>query len=326
MDQSTDRFADIDTMESFYERVEPLNLACGWRTQDRDPGGSTYSSPYPNAHWKYADVRPALDAAAKLISAEDAVRRILMCVNLVDGGQTGEKRPGIAPTMFHAYQMVLPGETAPSHRHPMHALRVILDGQKMYSVVEGEKTLMETGDVVLTPGGMYHSHIHEGDDPAYWLDGLDAPFTRALHLVIFEPHPDIYEPVKRVTEVSPFRYSWDHIQTMLDSADEDPEGYFSKRVRLDTSSMPTLGVYVQRLPSGQTTRPYRTNANTSFAPMQGSGTSIIEGEEIRWNRGDVFAAPTWRWIEHRADEDSVLFTMTDEPLLRFARYYKFEGG
>ncbi len=47
---------------------------------------------------------------------------------------------------------------------------------------------------------------------------------------------------------------------------------------------------------------------------------------FRWNRGDVFAAPTWRWIEHRASEDRVLFSITNEPLLRFAQYYKFEGG
>ena len=36
--------------------------------------------------------------------------------------------------------------------------------------------------------------------------------------------------------------------------------------------------------------------------------------------------PTWRWTGHRADEDGVLFSMTDGPLLRFAHYYKFEGG
>ena len=30
----------------------------------------------------------------------------------------------------------------------------------------------------------------------------------------------------------------------------------------------------------------------------------------------VQIAATWRWIEHRADE----------PLLRFAHYFKFEGG
>jgi gentisate 1,2-dioxygenase len=69
--------------------------------------------------------------------------------------------------------MILPGEVAPSHRHSAHALRVILDAKGSYSVVNGEKTPMETGDIILTPGGFWHGHGHEGAEPAYWLDGLD---------------------------------------------------------------------------------------------------------------------------------------------------------
>jgi gentisate 1,2-dioxygenase len=79
------------------------------------------------------------------------------------------------------------------------------------------------------------------------------------------------------------------------------------------------------LEAGQSTRQYRTNANITFASMQGSGTTIIDGEEINWNHGDIFVAPTWRWIEHRANEDVQLFSMTDAPLLEFAKYLKFEG-
>ena len=45
MDQSTNPFADIGDMETFYERVAPLNLGCGWRIEDRDPGSGGYSSP-----------------------------------------------------------------------------------------------------------------------------------------------------------------------------------------------------------------------------------------------------------------------------------------
>jgi gentisate 1,2-dioxygenase len=38
----------------------------------------------------------------------------------------------------------------------------------------------------------------------------------------------------------------------------------------------------------------------------------------------VFVAPSWRWIEHRPEGDAQLFSMTDEPLLRFANYHRFE--
>jgi gentisate 1,2-dioxygenase len=47
-------------------------------------------------------------------------------------------------TLVAAYQMILPGEKAPSHRHTAHALRVIIDAHGAYSTVDGEKTPMET--------------------------------------------------------------------------------------------------------------------------------------------------------------------------------------
>jgi len=47
-------------------------------------------------------------------------------------------------TLVCAYQMILPGEKAPSHRHSSHALRVIIDGKGSFSTVNGEKMPMET--------------------------------------------------------------------------------------------------------------------------------------------------------------------------------------
>jgi gentisate 1,2-dioxygenase len=58
--------------------------------------------------------------------------------------------------------------------------------------------------------------------------------------------------------------------------------------------------------------------------MMGAGTSVIGGTEIDWSRGDTFVGPTWNWIEHRVAEDTILFTMTDEFLMRFSNYYRTE--
>ena len=313
-------FADVADMDDFYERIGPLNVVCGWRKGGDQSRDAEPSSPYKSAHWKYAQCRAALAAAAKLISAEDAGRRILNFRNPIPENDLGSAR-----TLLNAYQLVMPGEKAPSHRHTAHALRVILESKDMYSVVEGEKTLMETGDVVLTPGGMWHSHEHNGDQPAYWIDGLDVPLVNLLQVQTWEPHPDRYEVVEKVAQVSPMRFAGEDIQARLDAAAPDAEGYYGPRVQLEAPDMPTLGIHVMRLAAGQPTRSYRTNANISFASMQGSGVSIIDGEEIHWNHGDIFVAPTWRWIEHRANEDAQLFSMTDAPLLEFAKYLKFEG-
>ena len=90
--------------------------------------------------------------------------------------------------------------------------------------------------------------------------------------------------------------------------------------------MPTIGIYVERLESGQKTRKFRHSANAVYCPMMGSGTTRIEDEVIDWSRGDTFVAPIWNWVEHTAEEDSVLFMMTDEFLMRFSNYYRFEAA
>ena len=53
--------------------------------------------------------------------------------------------------------------------------------------------------------------------------------------------------------------------------------------------------------------------------------SIIGGKHFEWKRGDTFAAPGWHAISHRATSDAQLFEMSDEPLLRFSNYYRFEA-
>lgn len=312
-------FGRAKTLDELQTLIEPLNVVTGWghgpHTRSAEP-----SSPYLTYVWRYKECRAALEAASKMISSEEAGRRILNFRNPTPGNQLGAAR-----TLLHAYQLVLPGETAPSHRHTAHALRVILDGRKMYSVVNGEKTLMETGDVVLTPGGMWHSHAHEGDETACWIDGLDVPLVSALQLPTWEPHPQRYEEVKAVVEDTPMRFSHATIQGRLDKARPDPDGYFGKRIQLEAPTMPTLGLTVQRLEAGQKTRRWRTNANTSFCIMRGSGASVIDGVKIEWGFGDIFIAPTWRWIEHHVDTDAQIFSMSDEPLLKWAQYYKFQG-
>ena len=313
-------FGQAKTLDELQTLIEPLNVVTGWSHRGAARSAEP-SSPYLTYVWRYRECRAALEAASKLISSEEAGRRILNFRNPIAGNPLGAAR-----TLLHAYQLVLPGETAPSHRHTAHALRVILDGRKMYSVVNGEKTLMETGDVVLTPGGTWHSHIHDGDETACWIDGLDVPLVNALQLATWEPHPDRYEKVQAVVEETPMRFSHAAIQRRLDQAKPDPEGYFGRRIRLEAPTMPTLGLTVERLEAGQKTRRWRTNANTSFCIMGGRGASFIDGEKIEWGFGDIFIAPTWRWIEHQVERDAQIFSMSDEPLLRWAQYYKAERG
>jgi gentisate 1,2-dioxygenase len=92
-------------------------------------------------------------------------------------------------TLIAAYQMILPGEKARSHRHTPNALRLILEGEGAYTVVDGVRLDMHPGDVVLTPNWYWHGHCSEADVPCYWLDGLDVPLVHLLQPMFFESYP-----------------------------------------------------------------------------------------------------------------------------------------
>src|SRR5712691_3128136 len=221
--------------------------------------------------------------------------------------------------------MILPGEVAPSHRHSSHALRVIIDGRGSYSIVNGQKIPMETGDVVLTPGWCWHGHGHDGDRPAYWLDGLDVPLTHLLEPMFFEEHPDEYEKIVSVATTSPFRFTRDSIAKGLDQAKPDADGFHGPRINLAAPDMPPMALSMERLAAGTKTRRQRSTANHVFCVVEGSGETSAGGERFAWQRGDTFVVPTWNKYEHRATSDTLLFALSDEPLMRFAKYYRFEA-
>ena len=70
--------------------------------------------------------------------------------------------PRTTDTVYGGLQLVLPGETAPAHRHVAFALRFIIEGQDGFTAVEGQKIKMERADVILTPSWHWHDHGNEG--------------------------------------------------------------------------------------------------------------------------------------------------------------------
>ena len=119
----------------------------------------------------YRKIRPLLIRAGELTPVEKAERRVLV---LSDPGR-GVGAMQATSSIYLGLQLLLPGETAPAHVHTPSAVRVIVEGRGGYTVVDGEKLPMEEGDLVLTPGGEWHDHGHEGSEPVVWLDALDLP-------------------------------------------------------------------------------------------------------------------------------------------------------
>ncbi|MGQ0653344.1 MAG: cupin domain-containing protein [Betaproteobacteria bacterium] len=290
----------------------------GWIRRDKPILWPGMRSEFVPAQWRYAEAREAMKAAGRLIGTDQAERRNFVMRNPAFAGQFPPAGNDIATlrTLICAYQSILPGEQARSHRHAPHALRVILESRGSYSIVDGDKHPMESGDVVLTPGWCWHGHGHDGAEQAYWFDGLDVPLTHLLEPMFFEEHPAGFEPVRRVTERSPMRFAFSETVERLKS---------EATINLPAPQMPTITLKVHRWDKGYANRPFRETVNTVYVVMRGSGRSTIGESTFDWQFGDTIAAPAWSRIEHRTAEDSIVFSMSDEALMRWTRYYRHEA-
>jgi gentisate 1,2-dioxygenase len=261
-----------------------------------------------------------MQAAGRLIGTDLAERRNFVMVNPHPGNSYSTLR-----TLICAYQSILPGEKARSHRHSPHALRVILEGKGSYSIVDGHKHPMESGDIVLTPGWCWHGHGHDGAEQAFWFDGLDVPLTHLLEPMFFDEHPDGWEAVHSAGDASPMRFTWRDTEAALALERSDAAGHFGPTIVLPAPSMPSIALRVHRWKAGWRNVAFRHSANTVYVVMQGEGESRIGGKSFDWSFGDTIAAPAWNRVEHFARNETVMFSMSDDQLMRWAKYYRFEA-
>src|SRR5204863_9027287 len=130
-------------------------------------------------------IRKAMLEAGKLITAKEAERRVLVLEN---PGLRGESK--ITTSLYAGVQLVIPHEVAPAHRHSQSALRFVLEGKGAHTSVDGERTLMQPGDFIITPSMAWHDHGNDTDDQMYWLDGLDIPLIYPSDASFIERHEE----------------------------------------------------------------------------------------------------------------------------------------
>ena len=308
---------DLKNLDELVNAIGERNMTPGWIRRERPILFPEMRSQFVPAHWRYAEAKAGMKSAGRLIGTDLAERRNFVMRNPIPGNDYSTLR-----TLVCAYQSILPGEKARTHRHAPHALRVILESRGSYSVVNGLKHPMESGDIVLTPGWSWHGHGHDGAEQAYWFDGLDVPLTHLLEPMFFEEHPLGFEPVTNSSPESPMRFTWRSTEEKLLSAAED--AFLGRTIELPAPTMPTILLKVHSWPAGWRNPPYRHTANVVHVVMKGEGHSIIDGQRFDWTFGDTLAIPAWSRIEHHAASDSVLFNMSDEALMRWTGYYRFE--
>ena len=317
----------------YYRRAASQNLAPLWRVL----GGLVTETPRSGCvpvHWRYESVRPYVMEACSQISTAEAERRVLVLEN---PGLKGQSR--LTQSLFGGLQVILPGETAPAHRHAASALRFIIEGRDAYTAVAGEKTMMEPGDFVITPSMTWHDHANVGNDPMIWLDGLDMHIVNLLAASFREGYPGTVHPIDRpegaaMAEVgtnllpvdqvyrgqtSPiFNYPYQRTREALAHLARfreinDWHGHKMRYVNPVTGgwAMPTIATWMQLLPANFKTRPYRSTDSTIFVVVEGSGTSCVGDAVFDWKPHDVFVVPSWTTVTHAASEEATLFSYSD---------------
>ncbi len=336
------------TRQAFYDEISPLNLTPLWEVLHALVPPQPQSPCVP-ALWKYELLEQYLLRSGQLITAEEAVRRVLILENPALRGQSC-----ITQSLYAGLQLILPGEVAPSHRHTQSALRFIVQGSGAYTAVDGERTTMHPGDFIITPSMTFHDHGHDGDEPMVWLDGLDIPMLRFFDAGFAENDTRASQEVMRAEGSSFARYGHNMAPLRATSPYGATSPIFSypfqnvlealsKMQRFDTMDawdgfklrytnpltggwpMPTMGTFMQLLPKGFSGRPYRQTDGTVFSVVQGAGIAYIESPsgsvttpagqtEFHFEPRDHFVVPSWHTLRLTSTDGCMLFSYSDRPV------------
>lgn len=281
---------------------------------------------------------------------------------LVPVGRGGERRaialanpglggaPYVTPTLWAAIQYLNPREDAPVHRHTQHAFRFVVEGEGVWTVVDGDPVAMRRGDFLLTPGWRFHGHHNQADTPMAWLDGLDIPFVHHTGSAFFELGPDevsdrstparsraerlwAHPGLRPVSQPGPApsspiaAYRWEHTDAALADqlaldADGHPgavePGHAAVRFSNPTTGgdvMPTIRAEMHRLAPGVRTATRREVGSAVWQVFDGAGSVRVGERAWEVGRGDLVAVPSWVPLTITAGPGPLdLFRFSDTPV------------
>jgi gentisate 1,2-dioxygenase len=332
-------------LDQFYADVDGYDLKPLW------PIAQELMPPEPRPRtvpwlWRWKTLRELAERAGELITIDrGGDRRVL---SLANPGLDGA--PYATSTLWGAVQYLNPGEHAGAHRHTPGAIRFVLEGDGVYTTVQGDACDMHPGDLILTPTWNWHDHNSASDQPMIWFDGLDMPTVNALDAIFFELFPDeILQPVEARnrserrfpskgllpagTSAAPgpghsplLAYRWADTDAALDALLAEAGGPMASLEFTDPTTgrpvMATMGCEMHRLLPGERTATTRKVGSSVLVVYRGTGVSVINGTRFEWGPGDMLAVPSWAAIDHQAAEPSDLFAISDAPVLKALGLYR----
>ncbi|WP_405970574.1 cupin domain-containing protein [Streptomyces sp. NBC_00988] len=297
--------------------------------------------------WHWGDLYPLAARAGALVPVGRGGERRAIAVS--NPGLPG--LPYATPTLWAAIQYLGPGEIAPAHRHSQNAFRFVLEGEGVWTVVDGDPVAMRRGDLLLTPGWRFHGHHNPHPRPMAWLDGLDIPLVHSINAGFFEfgedgveerstPHRSRAErlwgqpglrPVSATAHDTPdsplAAYRWEHTDAALTAqlelaAEGHPgvvePGHAAVRFTNPTTgsdALTTLRTEMHRIVGGQHTAAVRETGSSVWQVFDGRGAITLDGTRRDLARGDLIAVPSWCEVTIEAHSDLDLFRFGDAPVM-----------
>jgi gentisate 1,2-dioxygenase len=282
--------------------------------------------------WRWADLEPHIANAINLVSPEHVERRVLL---FADPALSAPGRAQTSRMLNAGLQILRPGEAARVHRHTIDAIRLVLQGSGAVTRVDGLACPMEPGDLILTPGGAWHEHVHEGDQPIVWLDGLNGPMHRFLGTALFEAGPGsaagagAQEPVQDAAFAPEFfgddgrrqlfRYSHARLKAALEAAPISSMGFARVRYvdpNTGENAISLMDLSAIRIPPDAVTKPFKTNATTINVVLGGEGVTRCGTSVFKWRKNDVFVSPANVFVRHESSPGAYVFQMSDREIYR----------
>lgn len=315
--------------------------------------------PAARAHvWRWSELYPIAERAGELVPVGRGGER--RAIALANPGLPGE--PYATPTLWAAIQYLGPREVAPAHRHTQGAFRFVVEGEGVWTVVDGDPVAMRRGDLLLTPSWAFHEHHNPTDRPMAWLDGLDIPLVAGLDAGFFEFGPDTVadtstpersrgerlwahpglRPLAGIDDeppVSPLpAYRWQHtdaaLTAQLELAAEGHPGAITAGhagVRFTNpatgrDALTSLRTEMHRLTAGTSTPTTRSVGSSVWQVFSGSGEVHLGDRTVEITTGDLVAVPSWEALSFRARTELDLFTFSDAPVYEALRLHRRQIG
>lgn len=323
-----------EVRNEFYGRMKEESLAPLWEVMKGLVPPEPRPTPKPFI-WHYDTVRPYLIEASKLLTAEEAERRVLVLENPAFAGKSRA-----TATLYAGIQVVLSGEVAPAHRHTASALRFVLESSGGFTAVGGEKATMRVGDFVITPSWAWHDHGNSSGEPIMWMDILDVPMVNFFEGGFSEHHNDKAQSIGRpegdalarfgsgllpLEDAGPFgktspifSYPFERTRAALaavaSAGNVDPHWGVTLRYSnpIDGGwAMPTISSWMTHLPGGASTQRMRSTDGIIVAVAEGRGTVRVGDTSMAFGPRDVFVLPNWTHRSIEAESDCFLFCSSD---------------